>query len=447
MASIVEYVLRRQLPRTGPQLPGPLPPGPLPPGPVPELRDRTQRLTLGYPPIEISHGRLGRLGRTGRAGRAGLILLALGATVLAAVRIDRLLLDHRLRAAVRPIEVAAVRPVGSTAQIVLPGTTAAWHQSAVHARVDGSVAQWLVDIGDKVEKGALLCLLETPQADAELAAARAALGASQAQVRIRRADFDFARTTYERWRDSPKGVVSDQERAAKRAAYESAAAQLSAAEAQVAIDRVRVDHDAALAALKRVTAPLAGVITARNVDIGTLVTAAGAGSSTVLYQLVQDDPIRVFVRAPQRVAADLMRLGVPAEVRVRGPDGVRLYQGRITRTGAAFDHRDGTLVVEVDLPNPHRELVPGMAASVAFSVPPRGALAVPASAVVRRAGESQIAEIDPAGRIRFHEVTVARDDGEVIELSAGAHPGDLVALHTGAELADGDPVKASRLPD
>ncbi len=432
MASIVEYVLRRRA-RTGPRLAGLLAPGSLP-----QLRDRTQQLVLGYPPIESPRERF---------GRTGLILIVLCVTALAAVRIDRFVLEHRLHAAARSIEVAEVKPVASTAQIVLPGATAAWHQTAIHAHVDGYVAQWFVDIGDKVSKGALLCLLETPKADAELAAARAALGASRAQVLVRRADLDFARTTYERWRDSPKGVVSDQERAAKRAAYASAAAQLNAAEAQVAITQARVDQDAALAALKRVTAPLDGVVTARDIDIGTSVTAAGAGSSTALYQLVQDDPIRVFVRAPQALAADLMRLGVPAEVRVRGGDGVRTYEGRITRTAAAFDRQDGTLLVEVDLPNPRHALVPGMSASVAFGVPPRGAVVVPASAVVRRASESQIAEVDTAGRIRFHAVTVARDDGELIELSAGAHPGALVALNAGAELADGDPVKASRPPD
>jgi RND family efflux transporter MFP subunit len=290
-------------------------------------------------------------------------------------------LQHYLNGpgAAQPVRVVAAKPVRAPEQLLLNGETAAWHRSTIYARVNGYVARWYVDMGDRVRQGEVLCELETPELDNELAAARAQLRASRTQVLIREADAAFARNTYERWRDSPRGAVSEQERAAKRADYAAAAGRLQVARAQVLIDQQRVDEDAALSALKQVTAPFDGVIVAREADIGVPVTAGDTGASVPLYQLIQDDPVRVLVRAPQSIAPDLMRAGLPARVLLgEGAQG-RAYDGKVARTAGAFDDRTRTLQIEVDLPNPTHELVPGMQARVAFSVPPRGAVEVPGS--------------------------------------------------------------------
>ncbi len=127
----------------------------------------------------------------------------------------------------------ATRPVGQ--DLVLPGETAAWYETTIYARVNGYVAKWMVDIGDHVKKGQVLAVIETPELDAELEAARAQLKASEAQVVARQAEAEFSRTTNERWRDSPKGVVSEQERESKKADYAKRATRgCYAANAQVA---------------------------------------------------------------------------------------------------------------------------------------------------------------------------------------------------------------------
>jgi len=79
-----------------------------------------------------------------------------------------------------------------------------------------SVSRWNVDIGDPVRKGQVLATIDTPDLDAQLAAARAKLKADQALLKVRQAEADFAQSTYARWKDSPKGVVSEQEREAKK---------------------------------------------------------------------------------------------------------------------------------------------------------------------------------------------------------------------------------------
>jgi len=139
------------------------------------------------------------------------------------------------------VDVVTAKAVGAVQHLVLPGYTAAWHESTIFARVNGFVGKWFVDIGDRVRAGQVLALIETPDLDAELAAARAQLKAGQATVLVRKAESEFARTTYERWRDSPKGVVSDQEREEKKAAYDSAIARQRSAEADAALAQAQVD--------------------------------------------------------------------------------------------------------------------------------------------------------------------------------------------------------------
>ncbi|MGC1524302.1 MAG: biotin/lipoyl-binding protein, partial [Steroidobacteraceae bacterium] len=160
-----------------------------------------------------------------------------------------------------PVDVVIARPATLGQDLVLPGETAAWYETTIYARVNGYVAKWSVDIGDHVKKGQVLATIETPELDAELQAARAQLRASEAQVVARRAEAEFSRTTNERWRDSPKGVVSEQERESKKADYESAEARLYAANAQVNLDKSKVDQYSALAEFKLVRAPFDGTIT------------------------------------------------------------------------------------------------------------------------------------------------------------------------------------------
>jgi RND family efflux transporter MFP subunit len=223
----------------------------------------------------------------------------------------------------------------------------------------------MVDIGDHVKRGQVLATIETPELDAELAAARAQLKASQAQVAARQAEAAFSKTTNERWRDSPKGVVSDQEREAKKADYESAEARLYAASAQVALDKSRVDQYSALAEFKQVTAPFDGTITERKIDVGNLVTAGSSSTTTPLYRISQTDPLRIFVDVPQNAAGELMKTGVPAEIRATGAIG-GTFAGKITRSAQALNAQARTMRVEVDMPNADHALLPGMYVNVAF---------------------------------------------------------------------------------
>jgi RND family efflux transporter MFP subunit len=338
-----------------------------------------------------------------------------------------------------PVDIVIARAATEGQDLVLPGETAAWYEATIYARVNGYVAKWLVDIGDHVKKGQLLAIIETPELDAELQAAKAQLNASRAQVSARQAEAEFSKTTNERWRDSPKGVVSDQERDSKKADYESAEAHLYAANAQVNLDKSKVDQYSALTEFKLVKAPFDGTITERKIDIGNLVTAGSGSTTTPLYRMAQTDPLRIFVDVPQSAAGELMNAGAPAEIRATGAVG-GVFAGKIARSAESINPQARTMRVEVDMPNANHALVPGMYVNIAFRLPPRGLVEVPAAALIFRASGTQVAEVDAAGKIRFASVAIARDNGSLVELASGVRPGDRLVLNISSQIAAGQTV-------
>jgi RND family efflux transporter MFP subunit len=344
-----------------------------------------------------------------------------------------------------PVDVVVAQPATVGQDLVLPGETAAWYETTIYARVNGYVANWQVDIGDPVKKGQVLATIETPELDAELAAAKAQLQASRAQVSARMAEAAFSKTTNDRWRDSPKGVVSEQERESKKADYESAEARLSVANAQVALDKSTVDKYNALTEFREVKAPFDGTITERKIDVGNLVTAGSGTTTTSLYRMAQTDPLRIFVDVPQSASGELMNAGVPAEIRATGAVG-GVFAGKIARSAESLNSQARTMRVEVDMPNAKHALVPGMYVNVAFQLPPRGGVEVPAAALIFRASGTQVAKIDSNGKIEFKNVEIARDNGSLVELASGVQPGDRLVLNISSQIASGQTVAANE-PD
>jgi len=281
--------------------------------------------------------------------------------------------------------------------------------------------------------------------DAELQAARAQLKASDAQVAARKAEAEFSKTTNERWRDSPKGVVSEQEREAKKADFESAEARLYAAEAQVALDQSKVNQYSALTEFRQVKAPFDGTVTERKIDVGNLVTAGSGSTTTPLYRMEETDPLRVFVEVPQSAAGELMTAGVPAEIRATGAVG-GIFSGKITRSAESLNAQARTMRVEVDMPNATHSLVAGMYVNVAFRLPSRGAVEVPAAALIFHATGTQVAMVDAAGKIKFQDVVIARDNGSLVELLSGVRPGDRLVLNISSQIAAGQTVAVNQ-PD
>ncbi len=379
--------------------------------------------------------------------------IALGVTVallclFAVVYVRKKISEHHLaheyaaRAAAPPvIDVIEAKPAQGAQTLSLPGETHAWYVSTIFARVDGYVRKWYVDIGDHVQAGQVLADIETPELDAQLEAALAQLKVAKAQVLVCQAEADFAETNFRRWRDAPVGVVSEQEREDKRAGFRSAAAKLEAAKAQVDREEAEVDHFRAFETFKHVIAPYTGTIIERDLDIGNLVSAGSTSSTTPLYRMAKDDPMRVWVDVPQAAQKDLMQSGVEATV-FTNQDHAGPIRATIARTAGAINSESRTFRVENDVPNATGALVSGMYVQVSFRLPSSGLLAVPAAALIFRSAGPEVAVIGPDDRVKMRKVTIARDDGKTVLLGSGVTAGERVALNMSTEISEGEKVVA-----
>ena len=153
--------------------------------------------------------------------------------------------------------------------------------------------------------------------------------------------------------------------------------------------------------------------------------------------------MRVFVDVPQSAAADLMEGSIPVDVQVPGNEG-RTFTGSVTRTAQAINQQARTLRVEIDIPNAQQSLVPGMYVKVGFNLQPKGLVQIPAAALIFRAGGPQVACVDKSNHVSFRNVTIARDDGNAVELGSGVAPGDRLVLNVSSQIGNGDIVQVNR---
>ncbi len=328
--------------------------------------------------------------------------------------------------------VTKVARAPAVVRITLPGTVQALHQAPVYARINGYVRHWYADMGVHVGAGQLLAEIESPETDQQLRQAQATLAQAKSALAL-------ARTTLDRYtRLAADSAITRQELDERSTGFQ-------AAQATVAQQQANVDRLAAQRAFERVTAPFSGVITARNVDVGQLISAAGgsttaAGASAPLFSLAQIDTIRIFVAVPQEQVT-AVRVGQGAEVNIREYAG-RAFQGVVARTANALDPASRTLQAEIDVPNRDGKLMPGMYAETTIlldrAAPP---LMVPAGALVIGMGEPHVVALGTDRRVRSVPVQIGRDYGATVEVLSGIREGETLVLNPSDELKDGARVR------
>lgn len=335
----------------------------------------------------------------------------------------------------RVLVVTAERAAPKVEQ-VLPGTAYPLRETAVYARTSGYLRKWYVDIGDEVTEGQLLAEIDTPEVDAQLLQARAALGESQATRDRNRASAELSRLNRDRIRQTYSGGAgSRQELDDAEANFKVASATVQLSEATIKASEANVRRLEDLQRFQKVTAPFAGVITARNYDPGALVVA-DSSTGREMFHLAQIDTLRVFADVPQTFATAL-RPGQPAPVSRRELPG-REFAASVARTTQSVNVQTRTLRVEVDVPNRDRALLPGMYLQVRFQLDnPGNVVRVPGAAVVVRAEGPKVALVDAAGAVSYRPVKLGRDYGQVVEVTEGLSGGERVVVRPGDDLADG----------
>jgi RND family efflux transporter MFP subunit len=390
-----------------------------------------------------------------RRGR-GLRWIALGVAILVAVVGIMRRQQHHAEAA-QFSEAAAIPTVAVTTpklgdsglQLVLPGDIQAWYEAPIYARVSGYLKKWYRDYGAKVKGGDLLAAIDAPDLDGQFAAAEAKLNSMNAVVKLRQAEMDFAKTTFDRWRNSPKGVVSEQETTAKKGDFDSATARLDAAMADVKAAKAEMERLQALEQFKQITAPFDGTVTERNTDIGALINAGsgvGGGTGPVLFRIADVRQMRIFVQVPQESSADI-RDGLTAELYLPQYPG-KTFKADVATTARAINMTSRTLLVELHAKNPDGLLQPGTYAEVHFRLPSNPDMVqIPSSALLFRSEGLQVAVIDSNDKIELRKVTLGRNLGATVEVVKGLTSSERIVDSPPDSLAAGDLVHIAHEPE
>jgi RND family efflux transporter MFP subunit len=334
----------------------------------------------------------------------------------------------------------------SDQQLVLPGDIEAWYEAPIYARVSGYLKDWYFDFGAHVQKGQLLADIDAPDLDAQLAAAKAKLASAQAQVKVREAERDFANTTYARWRDSPKGVVSEQETESKKAEFGSAAARYNASLADANVNQSQVDQLTALEDFKRIVAPFDGIVTARNTDVGALINAGsgvGGGTGPQLFRVADVHEMRVFVQVPQEMSAG-MHSGLTAVLALpQYPD--KTFKAVVATTSEAINKTSRTLLVELHADNTDKLLQPGTFAEVHFNLANNpSTIRIPTSALIFRENGVQVAVLDAGNKVELRSVKLGRNLGTEFEVLKGLAVSDTLINSPPDSLSSGEVVKVTK---
>ncbi|MDH7639104.1 efflux RND transporter periplasmic adaptor subunit [Sphingomonas oryzagri] len=302
------------------------------------------------------------------------------------------------------VHLVDVKDSAATDGLTLPGTMAAWNAAKLYARVGGYVQGWSEDIGAEVKGGTSLGRIDTPELDQQIVQARAALAKAKA-------DASLAKSTAARWNDLlTDHSVSEQEADEKNG--DLAAKNASVQEAEADLGRLM-----ALKSYATVRAPFAGVVTARNVDIGDLV-GPGASTQQPMFSVADVRRIRLYVSVPQTYAA-AMTPGLDATLSVPDQPG-RTFDAKVIGTSGSINPQTGTLEVQLVADNPGEVLKPGGYAQVKFSVPGQaGTVTIPSSSLVFRAAGTQVAMVDADDHIHMQPVTLGRDLGGTVEVVTG----------------------------
>jgi multidrug efflux pump subunit AcrA (membrane-fusion protein) len=385
------------------------------------------------------------------------------------------------------VNAATVKRAAAHTELTLPGNITPITEAYIFARAAGFLKKRYVDIGDRVRAGQKLADIDAPDLDQQVSQARAALAQAQGQLGQAQSTLeqltatrDLASITWERYKIlTAKGAVSrqdgDNQSTAAKTAEASVAAQqktVAAAEEYVRASQATLDRLRALQGYEQITAPFEGIITARNVDVGALISATGssqgpsrqnaAGPSDIpsggeIFRMAEISRLRVLIAVPQTNAPDI-RVGQDATVKVQQIPKLS-YNGKVTRTSSSLDAQSRTLLTEVEVANPKGELLPGMYAIVSFVTdradPP---FLVPDAALVVRSSGAVLAVLQPltaaeqekvraeglnptmvarVRRVHFQTITPGRDYGIELEIPDGLRVGQEVVVDPSDAVQEG----------
>jgi membrane fusion protein (multidrug efflux system) len=323
--------------------------------------------------------------------------------------------------AIPTVRTVTAQRLTGTVPLDLPGSLEAFETTTIFARASGYILQRLVDIGTRVKKGDVLAIIRSPELDQQVTQTEAALGQAKA-------NFDLAHATAERSGALvQRGWVTGQQYDQDRLTEAARAADVRAAEASLAAISQRRSY-------LTVVAPFAGVVIARNVEVGDLVSA-DTTTARPMFSIARTDKVRVQVYVPQD-AAEGLKNGVAATVSV--PEmPARTFKAVVARTAQALDATSRTLLTEVDIDNLDNVLTIGTYVRVHFDLAsPTPHVRLDANALIYGADGLRVAVVKD-GHVQLVPVHIERDLGAEVEIGQGLKGGEAVVFNPPASLKNG----------
>lgn len=369
--------------------------------------------------------------RTRRSNKGRFFVAALIAAGLAAFGVISRRLEHDRLAqwteaqATPSVELATLKLGSADDGLTLPGEIKALNEAQIRARVNGYVKEWKYDIGARVKAGETLAVIDAPELDQQYQEAKGQLEKAEAHAQL-------ARLTSKRWAALRASTVVSQQ------SVDEKSGEANAKDAEVAVARGNLNRLQALKSFTEVTAPFAGVVTARRIDVGVLV---GPAHPVELFDIADIHQLRVYVRVPQSLAPQI-RQGMKAALSLPQYPG-RTFEAKVTATSDAIEANSRTLLVQLLTNNDSGALLPGSFAEVRFELPKKtNVVRIPATALLFRDNQIQVAVVDADQRIAFRKLTIDRDLGSEVEVSAGVHVSDRVVNFPSETLQEGEAVIA-----
>jgi RND family efflux transporter MFP subunit len=365
---------------------------------------------------------------------AGLVIvLAIAAALIASGIFPRLRARQTLREQARTTAIPVVTVVhpkhGAPAEeVVLPGNIQAFIDAPIYARTSGYLKRWYFDIGSHVRAGQLLAEIESPEVDQQLQQAREDLNTAEANLKL-------AEITAERY-----NALLKQDSIAKQdvdtAVQNAAARNFGVKSAQANVNRLQQ-----MVAFEKIYAPFNGVITARNTDVGQLISSGSSSNSNrELFHIAAINKLRVFVNVPQTYSHATVP-GLKADLTLPELPG-RRFPGTLVRTADAMDQATRTLLVEVDVVNNTGLLLPGAYSEVHFKMKARtSTLIIPSASLLFRSEGLRVPIVTSANHAALIPVTLGRDFGSTVEVLSGLNDDTAVIADPPDSLINGQEVR------
>jgi RND family efflux transporter MFP subunit len=323
--------------------------------------------------------------------------------------------------------VALAQPLpGSTRQtLTLPGNIQPFNKAAIYARVNGYVRSWDHDIGSPVKAGQVLATIDAPDLDQQLSQAKATLASAKANEQI-------AALTTSRY------DVLVQKQAVSQQLADQAAADAKAKQAVVDANEANVRQLEAMQSFKTLAAPFDGVVTARNVELGMLISAGGSGQP--LFEVSDLHRVRIYVQVPQSFSAGLTP-GLKATFEMPQYPGVK-FEATLSHIARAMNASSHSMQVELQADNADGKFFGGSYCNVHFELPTDPNLVrIPSTALVTGNQGMQVAALDSNDKVVLKSVQLGRDLGDSVEVVAGLSASDRIIDNPPETLATGDSVR------